>query len=126
MRESSRQSKVSELIKRELAKILQLHIFNSQSISKTPFYLTVTEVQISKDLKNAMIFVLPFFPTDQKISDDDILKIILSESYMLRKNLSSLNLRFLPKLKFKIDKLVEENRKIDELFSSPRISQDLQ
>ena len=126
MRESSRQSKVSELVKRELAKILQSHIFNSHSILKIPFYLTVTEVQISKDLKNSTVFVHPFFPTNQKISDDDILKIISSESYKLRKNLGSLNLRFLPKIKFKIDKLLEENRKIDELFSSPRISQDLQ
>ncbi len=53
MTKFSRKSRVSELIKRELAKIIQSFVFNEFSTSV--FDLTVTEVYISSDLKNEIV-----------------------------------------------------------------------
>lgn len=59
MTKFSRKSRVSELIRRELARMFQTFVFNNDT--KSVFYLTVTEVTISNDLKNATVFILPFF-----------------------------------------------------------------
>lgn len=123
MTKFSRKSRVSELIKREIAKIFQSFVFNDFSTSV--FYLTVTEVYISSDLKNATVFILPFFPVGNSLNNKEILDLIKVESSKIRKSLGSLNLRFTPKLNFKIDDLNEKTKKLDDLFRSPKVSQDL-
>ncbi len=123
MTKFSRKSRVSELIRRELARMFQTFVFNNDT--KSVFYLTVTEVTISNDLKNATVFILPFFPIQNNLDNQAILDSINIESHKIRKNLGSLNLRFTPKLRFKIDDLQEKTKKIDDLFNSPKVSQDL-
>lgn len=123
MTKFSRKSRVSELIRRELARMFQTFVFNNDT--KSVFYLTVTEVTISNDLKNATVFILPFFPIQNNLDNQAILDSINIESHKIRKNLGLLNLRFTPKLRFKIDDLQEKTKKIDDLFNSPKVSQDL-
>ena len=123
MTKFSRRSRVSELIKRKLARIFQSFVFNDYSTSV--FYLTVTEVYISSDLKNATVFILPFFPVGNSLNNKEILDLITVQSSKIRKSLGSLNLRYTPKLNFKIDDLNEKTKKLDDLFKSPKVSQDL-
>ena len=123
MTKFSRKSRVSELIRRELARMFQTFVFNNDT--KSVFYLTVTEVTISNDLKNATVFILPFFPIQNNLDNQSILDSINIESHKIRKNRGSLNLRFTHKLRFKIDDLQEKTKKIDDLFNSPKVSQDL-
>ena len=123
-KKNSRQLKISELIKRELAQIFQNYIFsNNKNIN---FNLIVSEVNVSPDLKTAVIYIYPFFLSDEKIDDQIVLEILLKEEYKIKKSLgSNLSLRFVPKLIFEIDKLFEETQKIDKLFNDPKVAQDL-
>ena len=51
MSKNARKLRISELIKRELSQILNSFTFNKDF--DCSFYITVTEVDISNDLKNA-------------------------------------------------------------------------
>ena len=123
MSKNARKLRISELIKRELSQILNSFTFNKDF--DCSFYITVTEVDISNDLKNATVFILPTFQSETKLKNRQVLDSIILQSNLVRKRLGALNLRFTPKLKFKIDDLAEKRSKIDELFNSPKVSQDL-
>ena len=123
MSKNARKLRISELIKRELSQILNSFTFNKDF--DCSFYITVTEVDISNDLKNATVFILPTFQSETKLKNRQVLDSIILQSNLVRKRLGALNLRFTPKLKFKIDDLAEKRSKIDELFNSPKVAQDL-
>lgn len=123
MSKNARKLRISELIKRELSQILNSFTFNKDF--DCSFYITVTEVDISNDLKNATVFILPTSQSETKLKNRQVLDSIILQSNLVRKRLGALNLRFTPKLKFKIDDLAEKRSKIDELFNSPKVSQDL-
>ena len=55
---SQRQLRVSEHLKRSLADIMKSYTFNNPVI---PFNLVISEVNISIDLKIAYVFVMPFW-----------------------------------------------------------------
>ena len=113
---TARQLKVSEQIKIYLAEIIKNHSFGYEKESH--FTITISEVNISIDLKNAYIFIVPFWQNDISLSDEEVLDLVYKESYLIKKKLSSsLSLRFTPKLLFKIDKLARETQKIDKLFN---------
>lgn len=123
MSKNARKLRISELIKRELSQILNSFTFNKDF--DCSFYITVTEVDISNDLKNATVFILPTSQSETKLKNRQVLDSIILQSNLVRKRLGALNLRFTPKLKFKIDDLAEKRSKIDELFNSPKVAQDL-
>ena len=123
MSKNARKLRISELIKRELSQILNSFTFNKDF--DCSFYITVTEVDISNDLKNATVFILPTSQSETKLKNRQVLDSIILQSNLVRKRLGALNLRFTPKLKFKIDDLTEKRSKIDELFNSPKVAQDL-
>ena len=114
---SQRQLRVGELIKQSLGQIFL------RDEAKVPTLetknITVTEVRMSPDLKNARAYVIP-------LGGKDIEKTvnILSEfSYLVRKALSrKVNMKFLPKVSFvgdtsfdyaeKIERLIQKNKQI--------------
>lgn len=122
---TSRQLKVSELLKRNLAEILVSHFFRVDD--ECFFTITISEVNISSDLKTAYIFFIPFWQKKQSnVLNQDVIKIIQKDLNSIKKRLSIvLSLRFMPKLIFKIDNTAEEVRKIENLLKSPKVAQDL-
>ena len=112
---SQRQLRVGELIKQSLGQIFL------RDEAKVPTLetknITVTEVRMSPDLKNARAYVIP-------LGGKDIEKTVntLTEfSYQIRKALSKkIDMKFLPKVSFvgdesfdyaeKIEKLIQENK----------------
>ena len=121
---SQRQLKVSEHLKRALSEILQQYLFKSGKDSF--FSIIISEVNISMDLKIAKIFVIPFSENNTRIKDEEVLEALNLENQTIRKKLgSNIGLRFTPKLYFKTDYLALEAKKIDNLFKNPKVAQDL-
>ena len=121
---SQRQLRVSEHLKRALSEILQPYVF--KSVNNNFFSITISEVNISIDLKIAKIFVIPFSQNSLTISDEEVLEALDIENQTIRKKLgSNIGLRFTPRLYFKTDSLASEAKKIDNLFKNPKVAQDL-
>ena len=92
MNKNNRKVRVSELIKRELGTFFQN--FAIRKNEKEYFYLTITEVDISKDLRNAIVYFSPYFPDKNIINH---FPFILSScdsifSFILASKLTSLSL----------------------------------
>ena len=121
---SQRQLKVSEYLKRALSEIFQQYVFKSRKDSFLA--ITISEVNVSIDLKTAKIFVIPFSENNMAITNEEVLEVLNSENQTIRKKLgSNIGLRFTPKLYFKTDSLAVEAKKIDNLFKNPKVAQDL-
>ena len=67
---SQRQLKVSEHLKRSLADIMKSYTFNNPAI---PFNLVISEVNISIDLKVAYVFVSPFWLSEKKLGENEVI-----------------------------------------------------
>ena len=113
---SQRQLRVGELVKQSLGQIFL------RGEAKVPNFetknITVTEVRMSPDLKNARAYILPL---GGKNSDKTV-DVLTEFSYLVRKALSKkLDIKFLPRVSFiadksfdyaeKIEKLIEENKR---------------
>ena len=108
---SQRQLRVGELIKQSLGQILlrdeaKLPGFETKNI-------TVTEVRMSQDLKNAKAYVIPLGGKDT----EKAVNILTEFSHLIRKALSKkINMKFLPKVYFVGDKSFDYAEKIERLI----------
>ena len=108
---SQRQLRVGELIKQSLGQIFL------RDEAKVPTLetknITVTEVRMSPDLKNARAYVIPLGGKDT----ERIVNILTEFSYLIRKALSKkIVMKFLPKLLFVKDESFDYAEKIENLI----------
>ena len=62
--------------------------------------MSISEVKVSQDLRNADIFI-SFYNKEDSFDSKDYLKIIKSKANLLKfKISSSLNMKYMPKIKF--------------------------
>ena len=108
---SQRQLRVGELIKQSLGQIFL------KDEAKVPVLetknITVTEVRMSPDLKNARAYVIPLGGknTEKAVS------ILTEFSHLIRKALSKkVDMKFLPKVSFVSDKSFDYAEKIEILI----------
>ena len=112
---SQRQLRVGELIKQSLGQILLRDEAKVTGIETKN--ITVTEVRMSPDLKNAKAYVIPLGGKDT----EKTVSVLTEFSYRIRKVLSKkIDMKFLPKVYFvgdksfdyaeKIEKLIQENK----------------
>ena len=108
---SQRQLRVGELIKQSLGQIFL------RDEAKVPVLetknITVTEVRMSPDLKNARAYVIPLGGknTEKAVS------ILTEFSHLIRKALSKkVDMKFLPKVSFVSDKSFDYAEKIERLI----------
>ena len=114
---SQRQLRVGELVKQSLGQIFL------RGEAKVPNFetknITVTEVRMSPDLKNARAYILPLGGKNL----EQAVNVLTEFSYLVRKALSKkLDIKFLPRVSFiadksfdyaeKIEKLIKKNKKI--------------
>jgi len=118
---SQRQLKVAEQLKHLVAQLLltEKNFFNP----KVPFVLmTVTEVRISPDLKNASVFIAISKEVEVKAALESLDKI----NHILKKKIAkSLQLRYVPKLKFLHDDTLNVAEKIESLLAHEKVQQDI-
>ena len=108
---SQRQLRVGELIKQSLGQILL------RDEAKVPGLetknITVTEVRMSPDLKNARAYVIPLGGKDLEKTVD----LLTDFSHLVRKALAKkIHMKFLPKISFISDKSFDYAEKIEKLI----------
>ena len=108
---SQRQLRVSELIKRNISKILIDSNFYDQN--RKNYSASVSEVRCSADLKIATVYVLPFNHVDPQELTSFLGKNKRAIRHALGKELS---LKYLPDLRFKEDTLFKQIEKTNQIF----------
>ena len=108
---SQRQLRVGELIKQSLGQIFL------RDEAKVPILetknITVTEVRMSPDLKNARAYVIPLGGKDA----EKTVSILTEFSHLVRKALSKkIDMKFLPKVSFVSDKSFDYAERIEKLI----------
>ena len=110
---SQRQLKVGEELRHLISNVLLKETFYDEYINNNN--ITITEVNISPDLKNAKIFIMPLGGKNQLEVVDSLNKV----SGRIKKLISSnINLRQMPKLNFKIDKSFENAQNIENILKN--------
>ena len=108
---SQRQLRVGELIKQSLGQIFLRDEAKLPSLETKN--ITVTEVRMSPDLKNARAYVIPLGGKDI----EKVVSILTEFSYLIRKVLSKkIDMKFLPKVSFVGDKSFDYAEKIEKLI----------
>lgn len=111
MNESRKQKKVARLIKDQVAGLMIHTMPDSAGL------VSVTRVEISKDLRTADIFVSVF----GSLNDTDVIELLRSQTGSYRKAIaSSTKLKYNPVLIFRIDPLPGLGARIDELISQTK------
>jgi len=117
---SVRVLRVGENIRHVLADVLRRDIVRDKDLFGVS--ITVTEVNASPDLKNATVYVLPLSGANQ----DVVVAALNKNAGFLRGQLSkTIQLKYMPKLHFSIDRSFDEAGKMNALFNDPRVQQDL-
>lgn len=117
---SVRLLKVGEQVRHVLADLLtrqQVHdeVLTARSVS-------VTEVRMSPDLRQAKVYVKPLLGADE----DAVLKALRTNTAFFQREVAKkLKLKFAAKLQFWPDESFDEASRIDALLDDPRVRRDL-
>ena len=108
---SQRQLRVGEMIKLSLGQIFLRGEAKVPNLETNK--ITVTEVRMSPDLKNARAYIMPLGGEDA----ENTLNLLTNFSYLVRKALSKkIDLKFLPKISFINDNSFDYAEKIEKLI----------
>ena len=114
---SQRQLRIGEQIKHLISEVIILGDFTNPKLRDVP--ITVTEVSLSPDLKNANAYVV-------FRNGNNIIKHLNQESFIFRKQIAQkLKLRYVPKINFYLDKTFDYADKIQKLLKDPKVAKDL-
>lgn len=120
---SQRQLKVGEEIRHAVATVLirnETHDPTLESLS-----ITVSEVRISPDLKNASVYVSPLGGSEN--AQNVIERLNVAAPALRKASAKHLFLKYLPKLYFKLDKSFDTAGRINELLmTDPKIREDVE
>lgn len=110
---SQRQRRLGEQVKKALAELLQRGAVRSGALALTS--ITITEVQVSPDMRHANVYILPLGGENT----EETLKALGKEAgylhIQLRPYLAS---KYIPRLRFYPDTSFEQAARIEQLLSS--------
>jgi ribosome-binding factor A len=118
--QTQRQLRVGEIIRHAFAEILMRSEivdpeFDGQDV-------TVTEVRVSPDMRNATIYTVPFGDRDAKA----LKAALVRHQRFLRGELAKrVDLKYMPQLSFEIDDSFDKAERIEEILRSPAVKRDL-
>ena len=119
---SQRQLRVAEEIRHALAQIFERGELRDPALTERP--ITVTEVRVSPDLKNAVAFVVPL--GGGKEAETKLLEALTRANSHLRSLVAQqMSLRHAPRITFKRDGSFEEADRIEAILRSPDVRRDL-
>ena len=108
---SQRQLRIGEELRHLISNALLRETFYDQIIENN--YITITEVNVSPDLKNAKVYIMPL-GGENKL---EVLDSLNKSNGRIKKLISSnINLRQIPKLQFKIDETFEYAKNIENIL----------
>lgn len=119
---SQRQRRVGEQLRHVVAETLQRGHFDSAVLLDHAAGVSVSEVRISPDLKNATAYIVTL--GGQKTPE--ILEALNESAFYFQKEIGrKLGLKFTPRLRFMSDYSFDEAQKIEKILSSlPEHKQD--
>jgi len=116
-----RQRRVGELVRHLLAQLLRDGSCRDPALHRVS--ITVSEVRISPDLRNATAYVMPLGGTNA----GDVLAGLRRGIPFLRSRLArELPLRYAPNLTFALDGTFDQADRISTLLARPEVARDLQ
>ena len=115
---SQRQLRVGQQLKHLVSEIIIMNDFQRKKVKET--LITVTEVNVSPNLKKAHVFVIS---RDKK---KNFIKYLNEKKFIFKKEIAKkLNLRFVPDLTFSFDNAFEYANKIEKILKEPKVLKDL-
>ncbi len=117
---SLRQLRVGEELRHALVQVLSRCRFSDPQLAEAN--ITVTEVKVSPDLKNATVFVMPLGGEDLQVT----VAALNRAASFLRGHLGhEINLRYTPRLGFAADQSFDHATRVQDLLAAPRVRRDL-
>ncbi len=118
--QSVRVLKVGERVRHILSELLTRQEVHDDTLSAHS--VSVTEVRMSPDLRNASAYVKPLLGEEE----DVVLKALRQNTAFLQREVAKrLGLKFAPKLKFRSDESFDEAERIEKLLNHPKVARDL-
>lgn len=117
--QSPRSLRVGEEMRHALARIFEHGLHDPALAGVT---LTITEVRVSPDLKNATAFVVPLGGSH---TAEIMAGLKRAEGYLRRELAQAVKLRYAPALHFTLDTSFEHATQIDALLRRPEVARDL-
>jgi ribosome-binding factor A len=117
---SQRQLRVGEEIRRVLARVFERGELHEPALAGVR--ITLSEVSVSPDLRNATVWVIP--PIDGDIAD--ILPVLGRVAGRLSGQVTrEVRMKFAPRLSFKRDTAFDASLRMSKILSNPVIRQDV-
>jgi ribosome-binding factor A len=117
---SQRQLRVGEMIRHALAEMLTRGEIHDDVLAE--HVVTVSEVRMSPDLKLATVYIMPLGGKDLQ----PVLEALGRHRKYIRGEVAhAVNLKFAPDIRFLADDTFDEAQRIDAIFRSPKVAQDL-
>ncbi len=118
--QSVRVLKVGERVRHILSELLARGEAHDETLRAT--HVSVTEVRMSPDLRNAKAYVKPLLGKDEA----EVLKALRTNTAFFQKEVAKrLGLKFAPRLSFQPDESFDEAERIESLLNDPKVVRDL-
>ena len=117
---SVRLLKVGERVRHVLSDLLVRQQVHDDTL--TGHHISVTEVRMSPDLRQARVYVKPLLGADE---EKVLTALRRNTAYLQREVAQRLGLKFAPKLKFLADDSFDEAERIERLLNDPKVARDL-
>lgn len=117
---SVRLLKVGERVRHVLSETLSRQRVHDDTLGAHT--VSVTEVRMTPDLRQARVYVKPLLGGDE----EEVLKALRRHTAFLQREVAErLGLKFAAKLQFTADESFDEASRIDALLADPRVARDL-
>lgn len=103
-----------------LAHIIERGEVHDPGVSDIP--ISVTEVKVSPDLRQATVFVMPLGGRDEH---EVVEALGRARGFLRRRIAQSVHLKFVPDLSFRIDRSFAEADRIERALRRPEVARDL-
>jgi ribosome-binding factor A len=115
-----RQLRVGEELRHALARILERGDIRDPVLAAVA--VTVTEVRVSPDLRQATVFVMPLGGREETAV---MAALGRAKGFLRRRIAQSVRLKFAPDLTFRMDRSFEQADRITRILREPAVSRDL-
>ena len=117
----SRNLKVGETLRKALSEIFlrgETHVPLLDGAS-----ITVSEVRVSPDLRNATAYVMPLAGGNQQA----VMEALIEHNGLLRHLVANkVELRYMPRIHYKLDSSFEEAQRLNTLLHRPEVRRDVE
>lgn len=119
--QSQRQLRVGQEIKRIIAEEIQHD--NVRNLEDIDTMVTITEVQVSPDLKYCNVY---FISSDNDKNKEVMGGLQLAAGHFRKVIGKKTTLRYVPEINFRLDETFAEVDRIEKLLRDPKVAQDLE